>query len=349
MRYDEFFRMAQGEYVPVKLSRRERWRQKRFLKFVSNELKDTVSDAGEDVWSTSCAKELRKYADGRTYVRFECRMLKPDCTFEDPLQVMILIGARRELLGVTTVYGTGRPETDENGEPVETPALTEATLFGFEPAGDWNPTAKTRTIHVARGLRRALMHARRMIDVQLEQTLLDNGIDEKEGVPTLDVDVPAGTWDEMMLALDEEWSRLAGVWSKDDRRKLCLYLAIQGVGGACRDIAFDYDKEARGRDGEKNPKYDFERMLYWFEQGAKAGDAQSQYNAGYLYRNAEKTQHDCDRAVYWFEKAAAQDHVDGLKALAYCLECGRCVPTDRKRVEELKKRAAELEKEGKTE
>ncbi len=194
-----------------------------------------------------------------------------------------------------------------------------------------------------------MMHARRMIDVQLEQTLLDNGIDEKEGVPTLDVDVPAGTWDEMMLALDEEWSRLAGVWSKDDRRKLCLYLAIQGVGGACRDIAFDYDKEVRGRDGEKNPKYDFERMLYWFEQGAKAGDAQSQYNAGYLYRNAEKTQHDCDRAVYWFEKAAAQDHVDGLKALAYCLECGRCVPTDRKRVEELKKRAAELEKEGKTE
>ena len=115
MRYDEFFRMAQGEYEPVKLSRLDRWRQKRFLRFVANELKDTVADACEDVWSTSCAKELRKYADGRTYVRFECRMLKPDCTFEDPLQILILLGARRELLGMATVYGTGNGRERRSG------------------------------------------------------------------------------------------------------------------------------------------------------------------------------------------------------------------------------------------
>ena len=48
--------------------------------------------------------------------------------------------------------------------------------------------------------------------------------------------------------------------------------------------------------------------------------------------------------LYWFEKAAAQEHVKDMKALAYCLECGRCVPTDRKRAEALKKRTAEVEK-----
>ena len=345
MTYDEFFRMAQGEYEPVRLTRLEKLNFRRLLmkKLVFGP-KELFDEAREDFWATSRVREARKYADGRTYLRVECRILKPDCTFEQPLQILTQLDARRRILGVVTVYGTGRPETDENGDEIEHPPLNKDTLSGLDPAGDWDPEATVRTIHVARGLRRALMRAVRTCDRTLEQTLRDYGVNEKEGVKTLDLVVPCGRWEAMMRSLDERWSRLAGEWSEDDLRKLCLYLAIQGVAGACCDIAVSYDEEVHGTDGEKNPKFDFGKMLYGFERGAEAGDANCQYSTGYLYRNAEKTQHDCDRAVYWFEKAAAQDHVNGLKALAYCLECGRCTQTDRKRAEALKKRADEIEK-----
>lgn len=344
MTYDEFFRMAQGEYEPVRLTRLEKLN---FRKFLMKKFAGPVcifDDVCEDFWATSRVRETRKYADGRTYFRVECRILKPDCTFEHPLQFLTLLDARRKVLGIVAVYGTGRPETDENGDPIEYPALNEDTIGGLEPAGDRNPEASERTIHVARGLRRALMRAVRTCDRKLEQTLRDYGVDEKEGVKTLDLSVPVGQWKAMMKSLDKRWSELADVWPEDDRRKLCLYLAIQGVAGACSDVAVQYDEEIHGKAGVKNPNYDFGKMLYWFERGAEAGDANCQYSTGYLYRNAEKTQHDCDRAVYWFEKAAAQDHVNGLKALAYCLECGRCAQTDRKRAEALKKRADEIEK-----
>lgn len=343
MKADELFGMIGDGYEPVRLTAIARRRYLRLLPKLCGEPGDLFEGAREDMMGTGHVREIWRCSRGRTYVRYEVRLLRPDCTFARPLQLLTLWGTKRELLGYATAFGTGRAEPDDNGDPVEPPALDESNLYGLEPAGDWDPGARTRTIHVARGLRRALFHAVRMCDRRLEGTLRDYGVDEREGVRPLDVAVPRGAWKDMTAALDDEWSRLGERWSESDLRKLCLYLAIQGVAGACRDVALGYDREVWGSEGEKNPKYDFDKMLYWFERGAKAGDAQCQYSTGYLYRNAEKTQHDCDRAFYWFGKAAEQDHVNGLKALAYCLECGNCVPIDRKRAAALKDRAKDLE------
>ena len=64
--------------------------------------KELFDEAREDFWATSLVREARKYADDRTYLRVECRNLKPDCTFEQPLQVLTLLDARRRIHGVPT-------------------------------------------------------------------------------------------------------------------------------------------------------------------------------------------------------------------------------------------------------
>ena len=209
-------------------------------------------------------------------------------------------------------------------------------MFSWEPADPWDENTGKRTIHVARELRRALLRSVRQRDKVLEDTLRYFKVTEETGVKTLDLAVEHGEWREMMLALDREWSELYHVWSADDRAKLCLYLAIEDVGGADRDIASYFDEEV---DGEKNDAYDFAKMVYWQEKGAKTGDVICQRNAGYLFRSADGLKHNGHRAVYWFEKAAAQRDAESMRALAKCLECGNCTKLDPARAAELRKTA----------
>ena len=70
---------------------------------------------------------------------------------------------------------------------------------------------------------------------------------------------------------------------------------------------------------------------------------QSQKNAGYLFRGADGIKHNGQRAVYWFEKAAAQKDPEAMRALAKCLECGRCVRKDEARAEQLRTMAKEIQ------
>ena len=212
-------------------------------------------------------------------------------------------------------------------------------MFTWEPADPWDENTGMRTIHVARGLRRALMRAVRTRDRILEETIRHFGITEAGGVKTLDVAVEHGDWKDMMLALDREWSRLYKIWPAVDRERLCLYLAIEDVGGADRDIATYFDEEV---DGKKNDAFDFAKMVYWNEKGARTGDVQSQKNAGYLFRGADGIKHNGQRAVYWFEKAAEQKDPEAMRALAKCLECGRCVRKDDARAEQLRTMAKEI-------
>ena len=102
------------------------------------------------------------------------------------------------------------------------------------------------------------MRAVRTRDRILEETIRHFGITEAGGVRTLDVAVEHGDWKDMMLALDREWSRLYKIWPAADRERLCLYLAIEDVGGADRDIATYFDEEV---DGKKNDAFDFAKMV----------------------------------------------------------------------------------------
>lgn len=421
--YAGFFEEAIGPYKAVRSSRTQKRQMIRLLSKIKGEPKDLIEGAREDMLSTVCVREVRKYESGRNMVRYEVRPLMDDCSWDSPQQLLTLWDEHGELIVYTFVYGTGRDgkvaanlhvehggekrdqivyETvdalgflnamepgdsmlvgnddcscefmvvsNDNGVPrvslqvfadawwmnsvgdvswgeAETAVRTfwkngvigVQELFDWEPADPWDENTGKRTIHVARELRRALMRSIRQRDKVLEGTLRYFGIAEEEGVKTLDLAVGHGEWKDMMLALDREWSNLYQIWSSEDRAKLCLYLAIENVGGADRDIASYFDEEFEGK---KNDAYDFAKMVYWQEKGAKTGDVICQRNAGYLFRSADGLKHNGHRAVYWFEKAAAQKDANSMRALATCLDCGRCVKKDTLRAEALRSEAGALE------
>jgi TPR repeat protein len=53
-----------------------------------------------------------------------------------------------------------------------------------------------------------------------------------------------------------------------------------------------------------------------WQSKAKAGDANAQYNIGWLYHNGYGLAVDDQQALYWWQQAAAQNHVDARFALA---------------------------------
>jgi TPR repeat protein len=62
---------------------------------------------------------------------------------------------------------------------------------------------------------------------------------------------------------------------------------------------------------------------------AKAGDADAQYNIGWLYHNGYGLAVDDRQALYWWQQAAAQNHIDAQFALATLFtHGGRGVPKD---------------------
>ena len=62
---------------------------------------------------------------------------------------------------------------------------------------------------------------------------------------------------------------------------------------------------------------------------AKAGDANAQYNIGWLYHNGYGLAVDDQQALYWWQQAAEQNHIDARFALASLYtQGGRGVPSD---------------------
>lgn len=62
---------------------------------------------------------------------------------------------------------------------------------------------------------------------------------------------------------------------------------------------------------------------------ADAGDANAQYNIGWLYHNGYGLAVDDQQALYWWQQAAEQNHIDARFALASLYtQGGRGVPSD---------------------
>jgi TPR repeat protein len=75
---------------------------------------------------------------------------------------------------------------------------------------------------------------------------------------------------------------------------------------------------------------------------ADRGDAEAQFNLGWLYHNGEGLVIDDREAVRWWEKAAAQNHADALTALGSLYRLGgRDLPKDPARAIDYFVRAAE--------
>ncbi|MBQ7215874.1 MAG: SEL1-like repeat protein [Synergistaceae bacterium] len=51
---------------------------------------------------------------------------------------------------------------------------------------------------------------------------------------------------------------------------------------------------------------DYEQAVVWYRKSAEQGNADGQFNLGFMYRNGYGVEQDYEQAVYWFRKAAEQ-------------------------------------------
>ena len=67
---------------------------------------------------------------------------------------------------------------------------------------------------------------------------------------------------------------------------------------------------------------DYDKVIKLFKKGAKQGDADAQYNLGYMYENGDGVEGDYVIAAEWYEKAAAQGHAKAQNNLAFLYRKG---------------------------
>jgi len=120
-----------------------------------------------------------------------------------------------------------------------------------------------------------------------------------------------------------------GIWEEGGHPPIWIMkralLAIKGDPDEQAKLAWCFDWRNEPEE-ERNHRYDNPRLaVYWYERAAEAGVASAQCDVANIYCFADDEKlWNGPRAVYWREKAAAQKHPDGLRGLAYCLECGKC-------------------------
>ena len=120
-----------------------------------------------------------------------------------------------------------------------------------------------------------------------------------------------------------------GVWDEGGHPPIWIMkralLAIKGDPNEQEELAWCFDWRNELKE-ERNHRYDNPRLAaYWYERAAEAGVASAQCHVANIYCFADdKKLWNGPRAVYWREKAAAQKYPEGLRGLAYCLECGKC-------------------------
>ena len=71
-------------------------------------------------------------------------------------------------------------------------------------------------------------------------------------------------------------------------------------------------------------KQDSAEAVKWFSLAAGQGLAQAQHNLGWMYDEGEGVPQSEGRAVYWYCKAAEQGHKDAKFNLFLMLESGAC-------------------------
>ena len=85
---------------------------------------------------------------------------------------------------------------------------------------------------------------------------------------------------------------------------------------------------------------DYDKVIKLYKKGAKQGDAEAQYNLGYMYENGKGVEGDYVIAAEWYEKAAAQGHAKAQNNLAFLYRKGYGVPQDIDKAIELYEKSA---------
>lgn len=75
-------------------------------------------------------------------------------------------------------------------------------------------------------------------------------------------------------------------------------------------------------------KQDYVNQFYWTQKLANQGDAQAQFNLGYMYNKGKGVRQDYSQAVYWFQKPANQGYADAQNNLGIMYADGKGVNQD---------------------
>lgn len=67
-----------------------------------------------------------------------------------------------------------------------------------------------------------------------------------------------------------------------------------------------YLKNIHYNDKSNIHNYSKTEFWYWYEKAARQGDAESQFNLGYMYLQGKGVSHDYAKARYWFELSSNQ-------------------------------------------
>lgn len=79
--------------------------------------------------------------------------------------------------------------------------------------------------------------------------------------------------------------------------------------------------------------------FYWTQKLANQGDAQAQFNLGYMYNKGKDVRQDYSQAFNWFQKSANQDYAEAQYNLGLMYENGQGVRQNKVTAKELFGRA----------
>ena len=105
--FNAFFADLKGSFEPTILTEKEKEVFRKTLALLNGEPKEALQTLREDIDLTAKVREARRYADGKTFVRYEFNRLESDCTWSRPYQLMAVFDRLGDLESYTVLRGRG--------------------------------------------------------------------------------------------------------------------------------------------------------------------------------------------------------------------------------------------------
>ena len=109
--YENFFSLLGGDFTTIRLQPQEKRPLVDLIGLLHGQPKECFTRTIREWQTTAQVREVRDYANGIRYVRFDVQSLGYDCYFDDPVQLMLAV-SRDEVMAYTLIHEDGqRPDS----------------------------------------------------------------------------------------------------------------------------------------------------------------------------------------------------------------------------------------------
>ena len=134
--FNAFFSDLKGAFEPAMLTKKQKEVFRRAIAALGGSPKEAFRPLREDLELTVKVREARRYADGRTFVRYEFNRVESNCTWSRPYQLMAVFGQIGDLESYTVLDGRGE--------------VSDGLAFAISPRWyKWEDHEETRNAAVA--------------------------------------------------------------------------------------------------------------------------------------------------------------------------------------------------------